>query len=96
MRQVLIDTRTSTGVVSSQDACDKSETMKPHHAAALALVGWYLMLPPVTSDGRIQKDAPLSRWYIFSNFETKEECEKARQVSSGLTICVASDDPRLK
>jgi hypothetical protein len=52
--------------------------MKPHHAAALALVGWYLMLPPVTSDGRIQKDASLSRWYIISNFETKEECEKAR------------------
>lgn len=75
---------------------DRSDKMKPRHAAALALVGWYLMMPPVTSDGRIQKDAPLSRWYIFSNFETKEECEKARQVSSGLTICVASDDPRLK
>ena len=22
--------------------------MKPRHAAALALVGWYLMLPPLT------------------------------------------------
>jgi hypothetical protein len=70
--------------------------MNLRHTAALALVGWYLMMPPVTSDGRIQKNAPLSRWYIFSNFETKEECEKARQVSSGLTTCVASDDPRLK
>jgi hypothetical protein len=75
---------------------DKSEAMNPRHAAALALVGWYLMVPPVTSDGRTQKDAPLSRWYIASNFETKEECEQVRQASSGSAICVASDDPRLK
>jgi len=53
------------------------------------------MLPPTTSDGRTQKNAPLSRWYIFSNFETKEQCEKARQISSALAICVASDDLRL-
>jgi hypothetical protein len=70
--------------------------LKPRHSAALALLGWYLMLPPVTSDGRTQKDAPLSRWYIFSSFETKEECEQVRQVSSASAICVASDDPRLK
>lgn len=24
--------------------------MKPHYAAALALVGWYLMLPPTSRD----------------------------------------------
>jgi hypothetical protein len=24
--------------------------MKPRHAAALALVGWYLMLPPTSRD----------------------------------------------
>ena len=23
--------------------------MKPHHAAALALVGWYLMVPPFSA-----------------------------------------------
>jgi hypothetical protein len=60
------------------------------------LVGWYPMLPPTTSDGRTQKNAPLSLWYIFSSFETKEQCEKARQISSASAICVASDDPRLK
>jgi len=70
--------------------------MKLRHGAALALVGWYLMMLPSTSSGRIQKGAPLSHWYIFISFETKKECEKARQVSSGLTICVASDDLRLK
>jgi hypothetical protein len=70
--------------------------MKARHAAALALVGWYLMLPPVISDGRTRKDAPLSRWYIFSSFETKEECEQVRQASTPSAICVASDDPRLK
>jgi len=28
------------------EACDKSGTMNLRHAAALALVGWYLMVPP--------------------------------------------------
>jgi hypothetical protein len=70
--------------------------MKVCHAAALVLVGWYLILPPVGSDGRIKKDAPLSLWYVFSNFETKKQCENARQVSTGVSLCVASDDPRLK
>jgi hypothetical protein len=60
------------------------------------LVGWYLILPPVASDGRIQKDAPLSHWYIFSSFETKEECEKERRVSGVSALCIASDDPRMK
>ena len=70
-------------------------TMNSRHAAALALIGWYLMLPPVNSDGRTQKDAPLWRWYIFSSYETKQACEKERQVSSPSTICVDSQDPRL-
>jgi hypothetical protein len=34
--------------------------------------------------------------YIFSSFETKEESEQVRQVSTASAICVASDDPRLK
>jgi hypothetical protein len=47
------------------------------------LVGWYLMMPPLTSDGRIQKDAPLSRWQISSSHDTADACEKVRMVASG-------------
>jgi hypothetical protein len=64
--------------------------MKLHHAAALALVGWYLMLPPLRPDGprsdppkgsdRVKADlsAPLSQWEAISTgkpFGTKKECE---------------------
>jgi uncharacterized protein YfaP (DUF2135 family) len=57
--------------------------MKPRHAAALALVGWYLMMPPMTSDRRIQINTPLSHWEISSSYDTADECEKVRLVASG-------------
>jgi hypothetical protein len=37
--------------------------MNPRHAAALALIGWYPMLPPTGRDylmGNV--DAPLTQW----------------------------------
>jgi hypothetical protein len=34
--------------------------MKPRHAAAPALVGWYLMTPPLDS-GQVLSDAPISQ-----------------------------------
>jgi hypothetical protein len=52
--------------------------MKLHHAAALALVGWYLMIPPRVVD-RFYPDAPLSKWHRFGTkeYSTKAECESA-------------------
>jgi hypothetical protein len=35
--------------------------MTGRHAAALALFGWYLMLPSLTHEG-MDPDSPLSRW----------------------------------
>ncbi len=55
--------------------------MKPRHAAALALVGWYLMLAPQAFDptGKplvgIDDRAPLSRWVIVESFENANECQ---------------------
>jgi hypothetical protein len=48
--------------------------MKPHHAAALALVDWYLMMPPI-SNGTPEIAAPLSRWEIQSSYDTAVECQ---------------------
>jgi len=57
------------------------------HAAALAHVGWYLMLPPLRAEGprtdpntsfKADLSAPLSQWKTISTgkrFDTKEECE---------------------
>ena len=54
--------------------------MKPRHAAALALVGWYLMVPPpvIHSTGTVpvNLDAPLSEWGIFSGHDSAAECEQ--------------------
>ncbi|SRR5216684_4712508 len=82
--------------------------MKTRHAAALALVGWYLMVP--RSSG---SEAVLYSWSILHSYDTAQACEAAREKSreeaeaslppgalksrlTDLSICVASDDPRLK
>ncbi len=86
--------------------------MKLRHAAALALVGWYLMLP--TTD----QVAPLRRWQIANTFELKSDCEASRKefFDNGVkrmknardneemvfgalmakATCIPTDDPRLK
>jgi hypothetical protein len=55
----------------------------PRHVVALALVGWYLMMPPLR-----ELQAPLSRWRIYKAFDTAEACEhelvaEQRWVKSG-------------
>jgi hypothetical protein len=68
--------------------------MKPRHAAALALVGWYLMLPPRggPSGDQFYPDDPFSKsagigtdrltgWLKWGKTEyaSKEECDAERQ-----------------
>jgi hypothetical protein len=56
--------------------------MNPRHAAALAVVGWYLMLPPFVKgpDGarRVDSKAPLAQWSIDKSFESRDACEQAK------------------
>ena len=47
--------------------------MKSRHTAALALVGWYLMLPPNKKD-----DAPLSEWTVSHSYASAEACQSAQ------------------
>jgi hypothetical protein len=58
------------------------------HAVALALVGWYLMMPPLRppqsirwSEGKFQVDtltpAPLSQWTIVDSFDSARECRES-------------------
>jgi hypothetical protein len=58
------------------------------HAAALTLLGWYLMGPPPIPDSWWSKhlpwtvphewnrDAPLSSWTIQAKYQTQKECEE--------------------
>jgi hypothetical protein len=52
--------------------------MKPRHAAALALVGWYLMVPPpVDEPYKVNTEAPLTSWKVYQTFSTLDECDKS-------------------
>ena len=52
---------------------------KSRHLAALAFVGWYLMMPP--DSARIPHDVdpniPMARWITITSFDTEDKCEKA-------------------
>jgi len=51
--------------------------MKLRHSAALAIVAWYLMIPPVNVDNRVDAGAPLSKWRKSVSFESAKECQAA-------------------
>jgi hypothetical protein len=86
--------------------------MKLRHAAALALVGWYLLAPPLYK-GEVDEKAPLKEWTVLQSFGTVTECSqwlsvllhKANLDPATRTVvkhrllaasCMSSDDPRLK
>ena len=52
--------------------------MKTRHAAALALIGWYLLVPPpvIHSSVPVNLDAPLLKWGIFSTHDSAAKCEQ--------------------
>ena len=60
--------------------------MKACHAAALALVGWYLTVPLFSlrrlaeANSRIQVNlnAPLGWWFSFGEYNSRSLCEAAR------------------
>ncbi|MGA9884041.1 MAG: hypothetical protein WBQ34_10010 [Candidatus Acidiferrales bacterium] len=86
--------------------------MKLRHIAALALVGWYLMVPPIVQkNGKYQYDyaAPLSKWTEEDAFDTASDCKEDRETlvkaskgwgtsatDTAQERCIATDDPRLK
>jgi hypothetical protein len=52
--------------------------LNSRHAAALALVGWYLMMPPDSKvPHSVDSEAPLSHWITVATFDAPESCEKA-------------------
>jgi len=83
--------------------------MKARHAAALALVGWYLMCPPLCSSswnkdqmsscsrGEFNYEAPLDRWFESGEFNSlrKSEISAAEKSAKAICKCVSTDDPRL-
>ena len=57
--------------------------MKFRHAAALALVGWYLMVPPWEScngafSGGPCNPSPLVKWRIVESYDSLSKCEEVK------------------
>ena len=52
--------------------------MKPRHAAALVLVGWFLMVPPTelsrNGERAFNSNAPLNQWYRWDFYADAGEC----------------------
>jgi hypothetical protein len=60
----------------------RERILKPRHAAALALVGWYLMTPPIDRAGSggqfwVPANEPLSMWSTDRTFSSEDECKSA-------------------
>jgi hypothetical protein len=81
------------------------------HAAVLAFVGWYLMVPLCESEdsAKLHADVPLADWVYVDSFDTAKDCrdealkEEKRHAKDPLEAdeygtweCIATDDPRLK
>jgi hypothetical protein len=51
--------------------------MNLRHAAALASMGWYLMVPQAARriPLLLETDKPLSQWETHESFDTAEECK---------------------
>ena len=51
--------------------------MNPRQAAALMLLGWYLMTPPfeTSNDGNPNFRAPLSRWDTQHVYDSARDCD---------------------
>jgi len=49
--------------------------MKSRHVTALAFVLWYLMIPPIGVDNKVDPHAALSQWRIGVGFESQKQCD---------------------
>ena len=56
----------------------KCYLMKPCHAVALALVGWYLMIPPLDRDNKPETNIPLSEYWQHQAYDSAKECEASK------------------
>jgi hypothetical protein len=69
--------------------------MRLHHAiASLALVGWYLIVPPSKGSPLFLFDAqaPLNQWTIRDTFDTAAECQQTARTTANLFKALANKD----
>src|SRR5271169_4681342 len=78
--------------------------MRKCYPAALALISWYLMLPPpimppvkdASGDYKVNTTAPISEWLKFKTFKSEESCKARLKKLPDFYKCIASYDTALK
>lgn len=58
--------------------------MTLRHAAALALVSWYLVIPSITKDGGVDSSVRLAQWK-GGKFDSAAQCEHMRDAMRRIT-----------
>ena len=53
--------------------------MKFRHGVALALGGWYLIVPPAGRTARVGLAMPLSQWTTVGSFDSAAKCESGKR-----------------
>jgi hypothetical protein len=73
--------------------------MKLCHAAALALVGWYLLAPPnvwVGKEDRVDETAPLDSWIQLGSYDTAVRCQQALDQINAKVYAAYEKDKRAR
>jgi hypothetical protein len=60
--------------------------VNPCHAAALAFVGWYLMVPPWSGPHSFDVKAPFATWEQIDVYDSAAECSHYRVKEIELTL----------
>jgi hypothetical protein len=85
--------------------------MKHEFVCILAIVGWYLLYPPVTYKVDPDSYTSLSKWVIDGSYGSAADCDEAHRsdvnalqglaqnsrdfLQTQVGRCIAADDPRL-
>jgi hypothetical protein len=66
------------------------------HYAAAGLLGWYLMVPPVSHTEQFQVDehAPLGQWLVFEAFDNAKDCNDAQVRRASADKAKATANPK--
>ena len=62
----------------------------------LAVVGWYLMIPPLDHRDKPQTDLPISEWWQQQAFDSAQECEGSKDAYMRKYESNAKKDAKMK
>jgi hypothetical protein len=65
------------GIFFSHWRLDTETLMGLQRTGMLAIIAWYLMIPPVGIDNKVDSHAPMSQWRKGVKFDSEQACEQS-------------------